>query len=156
DLAKWKVGFGAASGATHHAGDADSDQDVDGVDFLIWQRQLGSTSTVPASAAVPEPETLALLFAATLGVFRRPRRRARYWLLALLAGAAVPPPAQAAPLTWPASAGSLWSTASNCSPAGAPASGDSVVFTGTSPNTSPTADFSLSLDSLTINPNAVA
>ncbi len=54
-------------------GDFDSDGDVDGSDFLIWQRDLGDatslgdwqdhfgdTSAVPLTAAVPEPATLVL------------------------------------------------------------------------------------------------
>jgi hypothetical protein len=45
-------------------GDADGDNDSDGNDFLIWQRQLGSKPAVAANgaaqAAVPEPGSAVL------------------------------------------------------------------------------------------------
>jgi hypothetical protein len=48
--------------ATHWHGDADGDQDVDGADFLVWQRQLGGgPPATAASTAVPEPATMVLL-----------------------------------------------------------------------------------------------
>ena len=53
DLARWHIGFGLGSFATHMLGDADADEDVDGGDFLAWQRQLGQPA--PAAATVPEP-----------------------------------------------------------------------------------------------------
>lgn len=50
-------------------GNADADQDVDGADFLVWQRQLGSTPpAVAANAPVPEPATLVLLILASAGI----------------------------------------------------------------------------------------
>lgn len=66
-------------------GNADGDQDVDGADFLFWQRNYsqfdlwlwnhyyGATSTPPAIAAVPEPGTvvLAVGMAACLAARRR-------------------------------------------------------------------------------------
>ena len=58
DLVRWRNNFG--TGTTHMQGDADGDADADGVDFLTWQRQLGSPPSVVATAAVPEPTTLAL------------------------------------------------------------------------------------------------
>lgn len=74
DLTAWKIGFGAHTAAKAD-GDADGDADVDGTDFLIWQRQLGRTSS---AAAVPEPALLALAAPAVLAVARRrPRRRSR-------------------------------------------------------------------------------
>ena len=65
DLALWEIGYGIESGAVHSDGDADGDFAVDGVDFLIWQRQfgfplspvIGSASTSP----VPEPTGFTLL-----------------------------------------------------------------------------------------------
>ena len=59
DLGNWRTGFGATAAATHTQGDADGDLDVDGGDFLVWQRQLGSTSAMAATGAVPEPSTWA-------------------------------------------------------------------------------------------------
>ena len=64
DLALWKTGFGASGNAALIDGDADGDQDVDGADFLMWQRQLTSTpeiARVAASAVVPEPSSNLLL-----------------------------------------------------------------------------------------------
>ena len=53
----------------------DADGDSDGADFLAWQRQLGSTSAVFATEAVPEPTTWALLcLAAVRGKLARRRR----------------------------------------------------------------------------------
>ncbi len=74
DLAMWKGAFGLNAN-----GDADGDNDTDGRDFLIWQRNLGATASLPAGsgafAAVPEPVTavLALAGAAAFAVFRRRR-----------------------------------------------------------------------------------
>ncbi len=64
DLALWQSGFGSSPNATHAEGDANGDRDVDGADFLQWQREV----LVPATAAslanpVPEPSTMALLAA---------------------------------------------------------------------------------------------
>jgi len=50
----------------HINGDADGNADVDGADFLAWQRQLGSVAATASNAAVPEPASLVL---ATLGAF---------------------------------------------------------------------------------------
>jgi hypothetical protein len=83
------------------AGDYDYDRDVDGADFLLWQRDFGSTTNLAADgdgslvvddadlnvwktsfgasataviAAVPEPSALVLLATAALGVCFRKRR----------------------------------------------------------------------------------
>jgi hypothetical protein len=62
DLALWKAHFGDnCLDAAHLHGNANGDDVVDGHDFLLWQRQLG---TSPAVAAVPEPATAALIAAA--------------------------------------------------------------------------------------------
>jgi T5SS/PEP-CTERM-associated repeat protein len=59
DLARWKGGFGAASGAEKIDGDENLDGDVDGADFLAWQRQVGlGGSTQAAADSVPEPAAL--------------------------------------------------------------------------------------------------
>ena len=57
DLNSWRNGFGQVVGAAHPQGDADEDGDVDGADYLIWQRQLGNPPppTSGAAAFVPEP-----------------------------------------------------------------------------------------------------
>ena len=56
-------------------GDADGDHDVDGNDFLVWQRTLG-TAPPGAVAAVPEPgaSLLALAALAIPAAMRRARR----------------------------------------------------------------------------------
>jgi hypothetical protein len=53
-------------------GDADGDGDVDGRDFLVWQRQVAASA--PEFASVPEPATLSL-FLFTALVFGRISRR---------------------------------------------------------------------------------
>ena len=71
DLARRKAGF--RTGATHLQGNADGDADVDGADFLTWQRQLGSVATVTVSAPIPEPGTLLLLVSGVVALFFRRR-----------------------------------------------------------------------------------
>jgi T5SS/PEP-CTERM-associated repeat protein len=66
-------------GATFAQGDADFDGDVDGNDFLIWQRQIGP---VPAPAnlaagAVPEPGALSMALALAALAIPAWRRRTR-------------------------------------------------------------------------------
>jgi hypothetical protein len=56
DLAIWDGAFDL-----NQLGDADGDNDSDGNDFLLWQRQLGSMPVVAAAGAVPEPSSLALV-----------------------------------------------------------------------------------------------
>jgi hypothetical protein len=72
DRAAWQLGFGSTS--AHRAdGDATNDGQVDGTDFLIWQRQLGSgASATSSTTVVPEPAA-ALLAAIAFSPF--PRRR---------------------------------------------------------------------------------
>ncbi|WP_428303707.1 glycoside hydrolase family 76 protein [Lacipirellula sp.] len=62
DLARWKGGFGLTGSALLSQGDADRDRDVDGADFLIWQRHFGEQTLVStAFTTVPEPHSLALI-----------------------------------------------------------------------------------------------
>ncbi len=69
------------------AGDFDGDGDVDGNDFLVWQRDdatsgnltvwqdnFGAVASVPATAAVPEPSTLLLLSCGAIGLVVLRRR----------------------------------------------------------------------------------
>ncbi len=60
DLAIWKTGFGLAGSPTRAQGNADGDGDVDGGDFLIWQRQNGTAGLQGLAAAIPEPDALLL------------------------------------------------------------------------------------------------
>jgi hypothetical protein len=52
------------------AGDYDADADVDGADFLVWQRQLGTTPLVAAAASVPEPSAVWLAACGAIGGLR--------------------------------------------------------------------------------------
>jgi hypothetical protein len=74
DLLLWSTGFGLSGSATHMDGNADADLDVDGADFLVWQRQLGSAVATPATATVPEPASFALLAVSGLGIAAIRRR----------------------------------------------------------------------------------
>jgi len=65
DLTNWQAGFGFGSSASRNLGDADGDLDVDGHDFLSWQRDFVNL-TNSLTAVVPEPTPLALLLSATL------------------------------------------------------------------------------------------
>lgn len=73
DLTAWRTAVSLGNAGA----DADNDGDSDGDDFLVWQRQLGSTTpaAVGAATAVPEPAPaiLAIMFA---GALRTRRRRA--------------------------------------------------------------------------------
>jgi hypothetical protein len=70
DLAAWRTGFGATTGAAKSQGDADSDGDVDGRDFLVWQRNLATSSPL---VAIPEPTALNLAVAAGAVILTRIR-----------------------------------------------------------------------------------
>ncbi|MBA4107276.1 MAG: hypothetical protein C0485_16140 [Pirellula sp.] len=74
DLAKWKTGFGIASGAAHMQGDADGNGAVDGADYLAWQREFGTTLAAPAAGAVPEPTSALLVVLAAAGCLVARRR----------------------------------------------------------------------------------
>ena len=71
DLVAWRAGFSMSGDAGHMHGDADGDADVDGADFLTWQRQVGNSSTVAATAKIPEPASKLMLVPGVLLLFRR-------------------------------------------------------------------------------------
>jgi outer membrane protein assembly factor BamB len=64
DFLIWQASFETDTGA-----DADGDGDTDGDDFLLWQIGYvpGDGGLAAIAARVPEPTTLVLLIAATLG-----------------------------------------------------------------------------------------
>jgi hypothetical protein len=66
DLSRLRQGFGNVGVWTR--GDFDGDEDVDGADFLTWQRQLGAGS-MAATVTVPEPATWLLLVSVALATF---------------------------------------------------------------------------------------
>lgn len=81
DLGIWAENFGTnGEGATFAAGNADGGSlvapvtaDIDGEDFLVWQRTFNGGSPV---AAVPEPSSVALLALGGISALvRRARRR---------------------------------------------------------------------------------
>ncbi|WP_168205499.1 alkaline phosphatase family protein [Bythopirellula goksoeyrii] len=80
DLTIWQAGYSIAGGAKVNIGDANSDGNVDGSDFLVWQRQYGS-SLVDTLTPVPEPSSMILML---LGVicFQQQTKRAgiQHWL----------------------------------------------------------------------------
>jgi hypothetical protein len=69
DLTAWKGGFGMTAGATPGQGDADRDGDVDGADYLQWQRQAVSGGVTPA----PEPSALVMLLGSVTAMCLRLR-----------------------------------------------------------------------------------
>lgn len=73
DLALWKNGYGATSGAGHINGDADEDGDVDGFDFIVWQQGLTPGPPASAVATIPEPLSLTHFLIAILAISLRPR-----------------------------------------------------------------------------------
>ncbi len=76
DLTRWRTGFG--TGTTHMQGDADADGDVDGRDFLVWQRQVGSPPPTAGASAVPEPTALWLGALTPLAALLGPRMGRRF------------------------------------------------------------------------------
>lgn len=75
DLHLWHANFGLHGSATHMQGNADGDLDVDGSDFLVWQRQLGSeVASSPVTASIPEPTSF-MLAAGAVGIALASRRR---------------------------------------------------------------------------------
>ena len=76
DLAAWNQHTGVTAGAAASDGDADFDGDVDALDFLSWQRAVGtSLPATAATAVVPEPVAVYLLAAPVIFYVRFARSR---------------------------------------------------------------------------------
>ena len=60
DLTAWRTGFGMSGNAGRMNGDSEGDLDVDGADFLIWQRQQGA-GQLDAARLISEPSGMSLL-----------------------------------------------------------------------------------------------
>ena len=76
DLGVWRANFGHAHHAHRELGDDNGDHDVDGADFLAWQRQVGAPASDVPNGQVPEPATLTLMVLAAAGWRLRRRRLA--------------------------------------------------------------------------------
>ncbi|MBN1854000.1 MAG: PEP-CTERM sorting domain-containing protein [Pirellulales bacterium] len=48
---------------------------MDGNDFLIWQQEYGSGSSLPGTAGIPEPTSIVLILTVTTLAFARCRWR---------------------------------------------------------------------------------
>jgi hypothetical protein len=74
DLASWATNFGLAIAATKAEGDADLDGDVDGADFLTWQRETGKLPVGAATVTIPEPTSAWALHSVALLALTSRRR----------------------------------------------------------------------------------
>lgn len=72
DLSAVTTHFGSTT-ASHAQGDTNQDLDVDGADFIVWQRQIGAMYNIPTTTAIPEPATWALA-ASVIAIGKRRRR----------------------------------------------------------------------------------
>jgi hypothetical protein len=70
DFLTWQRGF--ETGTTHAEGDANNNGIIDGDDLAVWADQFGTTSSVFAAAAVPEPTSLLLCIGALVCLTIRP------------------------------------------------------------------------------------
>jgi hypothetical protein len=78
DMTTLRNGLGSMTG-TFASGNLDGDVDTDGADFLLFQRQLGTSSVAaPVAAAAPEPTSAAIGLGALLSIasYCRTRRSA--------------------------------------------------------------------------------
>ena len=77
DLTILQTNYGLSGSATMMQGDTDADMDVDGRDFLAWQREYtGPAAQIATINAVPEPSALLLTLAAALSALVRRQRNA--------------------------------------------------------------------------------
>lgn len=77
DLGIWQTNYGSFGGWSK--GDFDGSGEVDGRDFLIWQRYVGFTAVPLANAhAVPEPSTERILMFLVVVSLAKARRRKEF------------------------------------------------------------------------------
>ena len=76
DFLTWQRNVETTSGASIEDGDANDDGAVNGDDLEIWSGQVGAASAT-AQLPVPEPGSLALIFAAACGAAVRRQRTSR-------------------------------------------------------------------------------
>ncbi|MCG8447998.1 MAG: hypothetical protein MI725_00265 [Pirellulales bacterium] len=70
DLSLWRAHYGLSQSAAVVQGNADGDNDVDGADFLLWQRaHQGEFPQAGAVSALPEPASWLLCMVATGSLF---------------------------------------------------------------------------------------
>ena len=77
DPTTWEADYGEIGSAGREDGDADGDLDVDGADFLPWQRQFTGDPAPPLSASttVPESSSIVLLVGLVALLFAHRQRR---------------------------------------------------------------------------------
>ena len=69
DLSNWSSNYGLNGPASHTDGDANGDLLVSGIDFLAWQRQLGSGLSLSSTiATVPEPSLTTSVVGTTISM----------------------------------------------------------------------------------------
>ena len=73
DFLAWQRGFGTAANAAFALGDANYDKEIDADDLALWTAQFGQTA-VPASDAVPEPTSIALMAVSLIALAARVAR----------------------------------------------------------------------------------
>jgi hypothetical protein len=76
DALRWSEHAGLTTGALRTDGDADGDEDVDGMDFLVWQRRVVvGGGLAPAGQYVPEPAGMMMVALELAVVISASRRR---------------------------------------------------------------------------------